>query len=514
MKKAVIYARFSCSAQTEQSIEGQLHVCKDYAKKNDITIVKEFIDRAKSGTTDARPSFQKMIKESQKQHWDYILVYKLDRFSRDKYDSAHYKRILKNLNIKVLSATENIPDTPEAIIFESVLEGFAEYYSAELRQKVKRGMKECYLKGQYTGGSAILYGYDVVNKKVVINKEESQIIKEIFLKFSQSYPATQIAEELNARGYKTKQGKPFTDRFVYKTISNSKYFGIVEHDGVIYNNIYPKLIDDAVWKMVQSIHSKNRKQQGNNKPTLNYILTGKLYCGNCKTKMSGCTSTGRHGHRARYYTCRESKGHKDVCANRYVRKEWLEKTVLKNLYAILLDNNKIHRLAELICDYQREQAKNNELLNGLIAKRKELQKQTDNIMDAILAGIKTKQIEDKAKELESQIASIDVYIELEKDKKHANIEPEEIEDFLRTDAINDLFDNADLQRLIIQNYTNNIILFNDYLVINCNFTMHTRTDDLTPKNIDEIEKILNSDDIKKCYTTEAQDFLAGSPKGS
>ena len=169
MKKAVIYARFSCSSQTEQSIEGQLRVCKEYAKRNDILILREYIDRAKSGTTDARPSFQLMMKDCVKHEWDYVLVYKLDRFSRDKYDSAVHKHTLKQNGIKVISATEHIPDSPEAIIFESVLEGFAQYYSAELSQKVKRGLKESYLKGHFTGGQQ-LFGYDVKDKKNVINE--------------------------------------------------------------------------------------------------------------------------------------------------------------------------------------------------------------------------------------------------------------------------------------------------------------------------------------------------------
>ena len=122
MKKAVIYARFSCSNQTEQSIEGQLRVCKEYAKRNNILIVHEYIDRAKSGTNDARPSFQLMMKDCIKQDWDYVLVYKLDRFSRNKYESAKHKHTLRINNKKLVSVTENIPETPEGIILESLLE--------------------------------------------------------------------------------------------------------------------------------------------------------------------------------------------------------------------------------------------------------------------------------------------------------------------------------------------------------------------------------------------------------
>ena len=147
MKTAVIYARYSCDNQTEQSIEGQLNVCQDYAKRNDILILDTYVDRAMTGTNDNRPAFQKMLKDSAGREWDYILVYKLDRFSRNKYETAIHKKTLRDNGVKVLSAMENIPDTPEGIILESLLEGMNQYYSAELAQKVRRGMRETRRKG-------------------------------------------------------------------------------------------------------------------------------------------------------------------------------------------------------------------------------------------------------------------------------------------------------------------------------------------------------------------------------
>lgn len=124
MRTAVIYARYSCDQQTEQSIDGQLRVCEDYAQRSGILILNTYIDRAMTGTNDNRPDFQRMIKDSARKEWNYVLVYKLDRFSRNKYESTIHKRTLKNNGVKVLSAMENIPDTPEGIILESLLEGF------------------------------------------------------------------------------------------------------------------------------------------------------------------------------------------------------------------------------------------------------------------------------------------------------------------------------------------------------------------------------------------------------
>lgn len=149
---AVIYARYSSDNQREESIEGQLRECQEYAEHNGITILRNYIDRALSAKTDNRPEFQHMIRDSVKGLFDAVLVWKLDRFSRDRYDSAHYKHILKKNGVKVISAKENISEGPEGIILESMLEGMAEYYSAELAQKINRGLKENALKGKNNGG--------------------------------------------------------------------------------------------------------------------------------------------------------------------------------------------------------------------------------------------------------------------------------------------------------------------------------------------------------------------------
>ena len=143
---AVIYARYSSDSQREESIEGQIRECTEYAKRNGITILGTYIDHALSARSADRPEFQRMIKDAEKELFEIVLVWKLDRFSRDRYDSAYYKHILKKHGIKVVSAKENISEGPEGIILESMLEGMAEYYSVELSQKIKRGQMENALK--------------------------------------------------------------------------------------------------------------------------------------------------------------------------------------------------------------------------------------------------------------------------------------------------------------------------------------------------------------------------------
>ena len=183
--KAVIYARFSSDKQNEASIEGQLRECMDYAERTGITVIENYIDRALSARTDNRPEFRRMIKDSVKGCFDVVLVWKLDRFSRDRYDSAHYKHILKKNGVKVISAKENISEGPEGIILESMLEGMAEYYSAELSVKIKRGLTENALKAKVNGGQNP-YGYYVdEQQKLSIDEKAAPIVVDVFTMYAE-----------------------------------------------------------------------------------------------------------------------------------------------------------------------------------------------------------------------------------------------------------------------------------------------------------------------------------------
>lgn len=202
MKKAVVYARYSSHGQTEQSIEGQLRVCKEFAERNDILIVDTYIDRALTGTNDEREAFQAMLKDAEKHaSWDIVLVYALDRFGRNSIEVAVNKQRLRKNNKLLISATqrtsENIDGSKnlDGILLENVYIGLAEYYSAELSQKVKRGQNESRQKRQYVGGF-IIYGYDVVNKKYVINENEAAIVRQVYRDYANGRIVRSICEEL------------------------------------------------------------------------------------------------------------------------------------------------------------------------------------------------------------------------------------------------------------------------------------------------------------------------------
>lgn len=218
MKTAAIYARYSCENQTEQSIEGQLRVCQEYAASLGILIVETYIDRAMSGTNDNRAAFQQMLKDSSKKQFQFVIVYKLDRFARNKVESVINKKTLQDNGVTLLSAMERITDTPEGHMMETILEGFNQYFSEELAQKVKRGMRETRLKGLYQGGG-LPYGYKVEGRKVVIDESAAEIVRYAFQEYSKGAFVLEIIDTLHKKGLLYK-GKPFPRNLLYHVLRN------------------------------------------------------------------------------------------------------------------------------------------------------------------------------------------------------------------------------------------------------------------------------------------------------
>ena len=221
----VIYARYSSDNQREESIDGQLRECRAFAEKNDITLLEPYIDRALSAKTDNRPNFQKMIKDSASKKFDVVIVWKLDRFARNRYDSAHYKSVLRKNGVRVMSATESISEGAEGILLESMLEGMAEYYSAELSEKVVRGLTENALKCKYNGGK-IPIGYHIdENQFYQINPITAPAVLEAFQKYANGATMQEITDELNVKGIRTTQGTKVTLNTVTRMLHNRKYIG-------------------------------------------------------------------------------------------------------------------------------------------------------------------------------------------------------------------------------------------------------------------------------------------------
>lgn len=487
MKTAVIYARYSSDSQTEQSIEGQLRVCQEFAKQNDIFIVGTYIDRAMTGTNDLRPDFQRMIKDSGKHAWDYVLVYKLDRFSRNKYEATIHKHTLRENGVKLLSAMENIPDTPEGIILESLLEGMNQYYSAELSQKVHRGLNESYRKGLYTGGS-IIFGYDVVNRKNVINESEAAVIREIFTKYSQGYTAAKIAEELKARGVRTKKGNYIPEKKVYVFLQNTKYNGKIKHGDIVYDNIYPKIVDDVTWQKVQDIRRENQHAPSRKKEIYDFILSGKLVCGKCGHMLVGESGTSHNGTIYYYYTCLARRRKQHPCSAKAVDKQWLENLVIFNTWRLLCaDETTVPLIAKTLCKIHETESKKCSILKSLEAQRKNALKASQNLIAALEQGIITEQTKIRLKEIETQIAKLDFDIEQEKQRNYSFLTEEMIEKYLRGVICGDINDIG-IRKLLVRTFIREVLLDNDSVIITYHFSDTYTKYKITAESANQVKK--------------------------
>ena len=329
------YARYSSHSQTEQSIEGQLQVCYEFAKRNGYKVIGEYIDRALTGTTDARPEFQRMIEDSAKRQFQAVLVYQLDRFARNRYDSATYKAKLKKNGVRVLSARENISDDASGVLMEAVLEGMAEYYSVELAQKITRGMainvEKCLSNG---GGLSLGYSVDK-DKRFIINEDEAAIVRRIYEMYTGGFAVADIIRYLNNHQIKTRLGNPYNKNSLRTILINRRYIGYYIHKGGEIPDGMPRIIDDATFATAQEIMAKNKKAPARAKAIEdNYLLTTKLFCGECKAALTGVSGTSHTGAFHQYYQC---AGHrrKSGCKKKTIKKAYLEDMVIENTIGFL-----------------------------------------------------------------------------------------------------------------------------------------------------------------------------------
>lgn len=457
MKTAVIYARYSSDSQTEQSIDGQLRVCTEYAKNNDILILDTYIDRAMTGTNDNRPDFQRMIKDSAKKTFNIVLVYKFDRFSRNKYETAMHKKTLKDNGVKVVSATEYIPDSPEAIILESMLEGYAEYFSAELSQKVRRGNNESRRKGNLTGGK-IPYGYKSENKKAVIVPEHAEVVRYMYEQYAKGVFVKDIIDALTSKGI-LHYGKPFKNTTVYAILSNERYSGKYHFNGELFDNIFPQIIPTDLFERVREKVLSNK--YGKKSEHITYLLKDKIVCGYCGMSIIGENGTARDGERKYYYKCRGRKSKINDCHKSAIRKDILENIVLKTILDELNKPKRIDEIVKGLMQEQQRQAQSNTVLNLLKKELHETENSINNIMVAIEKGVITNTTTKRLKELESRQDELQRQILIEQNKTVITLKESEIRDYyLQALAIE--------PKLLINYLVKQIVLFDDKIEIQFN----------------------------------------------
>lgn len=390
MNNAVIYPRYSSHGQNEMTIEGQVRICRKFAESQGYNVVNVYPEKARTGTNDSRPAFQKMIKDAASGQFQYIIVYMFDRFARNRHDSILYKEMLKrDYGIKVISATQPISDDEGGEFYEMFLEWNDEKYSKRLSKRIRNGLDTSVANGTFTG-SHLLYGYKLVDTdrkgkkgtihKVEIDEEQAETVRYIFTEYAKGTGKVEIAKALNAQGKRVK-GKQFTIRTFEKWLTNAKYTGEFYFGERLCTTIYPQIIDKLTFTEVQKRLASNKILAGANSAIEPYLLTGKAFCGRCGTAMVSDGGTSQNGTKHYYYACKKRK--KGDCDKARENKNTLEQRVTQQVYDFLSDRKNAEKAAkDTIAYYERRTGDNG--LKSLETRIAQAQAQVEDLTNAFI----------------------------------------------------------------------------------------------------------------------------------
>jgi len=472
MATAVIYARYSSEKQREESIEGQIRKCTEYAARNGITIIESYIDRAISGKTDERPAFQQLIADSAKKKFDTVLVYALNRFSRNIEHYYRYKNVLNAHSVTLLSATEVIPDGPSGIIMEAMLVGYNEFYSAELAQKIRRGQDENAQKLKFNGGSLPLGYITDDDQHYIIDSAEAVIVVEIFTRYADGETLTEIINSLNSRGLRTKRGNEFNKNSLHTILKNRRYLGVYEYRDVVIEGAFEPIIPQELFDKVQSRLAINKVASAHTKADEPFILTTKLFCGDCGAAMIGESGTGRNG-KHYYYKCSNNK-RKKICKRKAVRKHLIENIVISNITELLFSDKRLQEIADMVMEIQE---KTNTIIPMLQRELKTVTKSIDNILDAIQQMGLSESLQQRYEALEKRKAELEISIKTEQ-LREKKLSRDEVLCWLEHFRG---IDTSDIKQreMLVNIFVNAVFVFDDRIVIVYNFKDDTRTTELT-----------------------------------
>lgn len=407
--RAVAYPRYSSDNQREESISAQLKAIEQYCLQKGYALINVYPDEEKTATTDRRPNFQRMIQDSHKRLFDVVIVHKLDRFARNRYDSAHYKRTLKKNGVRLESVLEQLDNSPESVVLESVLEGMAEYYSLNLAREVRKGMIENAENGIHTGGKPP-YGLKIspTTRKLEIDEHTYKAVQIYFESVDAGLSNQDIANRLNKLGYRTQKGRNFTQNSFFGWATNRKYRGDYvfnvtsskDEDGRRNNNkkkpleeqtilpgIIPAIINDSLWNRVNEKFKSRKFAPGRMKAKVNYLLTGKVYCGSCGALYSGNSYTNtksKDRNVLTYYKC-QSK-----CGNTSVRKDDIEETVIRALTTHCFSDEGVEEIISRVQElYRKEKERMGNEIEPIKQELKELDGKLKNWVAALGAGVQS-----------------------------------------------------------------------------------------------------------------------------
>ena len=386
----------------------------------------------------------------------------------------------------------------------------AEYYSAELSQKVRRGVKESLLKGHFVGGYG-LFGYDIVDKKWTINTYEADIVRDMFTRYKNGEKAKEIIDRLNAQGIKTKAGSPFNMNSFARIIRNEKYIGVYNSHGVIYENVIPPIVDEKLFFDCNAIMDEHKHKPRATKSGKPYILSGKLFCGYCGSLMTAETGTSQTGKLHHYYKCFGRKKNQHRCNKKSCRQQELEDLVFKTTIDYVLQPQVIQAVAEQVVTKFNSEITKTATLENLENELKVKEKAINSLLSAIEQGLITKSAKDRLIALETQKDELEAKISLEKAKQIKPLEVDKVKAFLDFFA-HRKYENDQEKNEFFNSFINRVVLYDDKILIFYNTdTNHPAV--ITRKDIDDLLAGIGEKIEKKSRTTAKNEENSLEPQG-
>ena len=458
-RTAVAYARYSSAGQRDVSIEQQLADIRAFAAREGYTIVHEYADHARSGFKDvsARTAFQSMISAADSGSYDTIIAWKVDRFGRNREDSAIYKGKLRRFGVRVLYAMEPIPEGSAGVLLEGMLEATAEWYSRQLSENVTRGMTDNAYKCLYNGTRILGYtrGPD---GRYAIQPEEAAIVRNIFDLYRSGFSAARICRQLNDQGLRTSHGKNFASEGLMRILTNERYTGVYIWGSIRIPDGMPAIIDRSTWEEAQRMKKKTARhvEQG----AVDFLLTGRAFCGLCGAAMIGDSGTGKSGTRHYYYSCQARKARKG-CDKKTVSKAFLEAAVVDFILDRVLADEQIEKTADAVMALQQEELKHSPLA-AMEAEQAKILKQIENINNAIAAGIWNSSTSAMLTKLEGQAEDLRVSVETLRYSQAQLLDRDRVLFFLKRFTKGDRQDPL-LRRHVIETFVNAVYVYDDHL---------------------------------------------------
>lgn len=337
---AFCYYRYSSDAQRDVSIDQQRQAAHEYAEKHGYIIPPggEFEDRGITGTTTDRPGLQHMLYEAKHKRPGYLILWKLDRLSREVHDSFIIDAQLRDFGVQIVTVAEILPeDEGLRYAIQGLYASMAHNFIVNHRSNVIRGLN-------YNAQNTLFNGIKILgykgkpNEKYEIDPETAPIVRKIFTDYVEGKPLQKIANELNESGFRSGRGKEFVVNSLSRILHNRVYIGEYKWGEYVIPGGMPQIISEELFDAAEKKLAKNKRggkgaARKLNPEDVDFWLTGHIYCGECGGPLHGISGTSKTGNIYYYYTCLNHK--KKTCAMGNQRKEKIEAIVRYTLEKML-----------------------------------------------------------------------------------------------------------------------------------------------------------------------------------